>query len=507
MPRSKIVENTVSLSVSGAGGLVFTLVQLSILSRFLEGESFGVFVALRGFSILLGTLILLGLPQVIIRFFPSYQTRGSRGRALGLFFFSTGVVAVLGLLLYLGAGRLVSFVPSGIRSLSFFRQALPWLALASCALAAKMLLYGGFNGLREMRMQMILELLYLSMLTVFIFAERNVLDVVLLFKAIFIFNASVFVIGLPGFIVFARRLIRESEGAGYEGLVLPSLLPYWFGSLLMSLVALAFSDVDRFVMSSVLPVAAVSIFHIASRVNLLIRRFLGIPLLAAQPEITRVYEEGRGGGLKGDIRLFTKSALIASLFVSGLVAVVGRDVITLLSGREYADAYPILLVLLPTVPIAAVAGPLLAAMRSLHYMRWAVLCDFVWMVAYFGSFFLLVSFLGVTGMAVAQIVAGLVQMASAVLLSRREGLYGGVGSRLKRVIVVLLLAVPAGMLITGLGGLPVSIAFVVAAPVLFRFLLKRLNVFEEREKERMLGLIKLAPARKTASWMLSVEAQ
>ena len=87
--RSRIAGNSISLAVSGAGGMVFTLIQLSILSRTLDGELFGAYVVLRGFSLFLSTIILIGLPQVIIRFLPSFQKRGEEARALRLFTFSS----------------------------------------------------------------------------------------------------------------------------------------------------------------------------------------------------------------------------------------------------------------------------------------------------------------------------------------------------------------------------------------------------------------------------------
>ena len=76
--RSRLAGNAISLTIAGAVGMLFTLIQLSILSRYLDGDSFGLFVALRGFSLLFSTLILAGLPQAIIRFFPSYQKKIGR---------------------------------------------------------------------------------------------------------------------------------------------------------------------------------------------------------------------------------------------------------------------------------------------------------------------------------------------------------------------------------------------------------------------------------------------
>jgi O-antigen/teichoic acid export membrane protein len=370
-----------------------------------------------------------------------------------------------------------------------------------------MLLYGGFSGLRRMRMQMILELLYMCVLTGYIFLERDVLGVAMLMRALCFFNSAVFVAGVPIFMLFARRLIVHDNGGGGEGIVLPSLLPYWVGSVLLSLVALAFTDADRFVMSAVLPVSAISLFHIASRINFLVKRFMGMPIIAAQPEITRIYEEGRWGELAGKIGLFTRGTFVVSLFVAGIVAIVGKDVIVILSGSRYDGAYPVLLILLATVPIAAVIAPLLMTMRSLHFMRWAVLCDLLFMAVYFGTFAVFVSIMGLSGMAVAQIAASTVQMSAAIILSKREGFYGGVGSRSLRAVVVVMVMVPLGILITGSWGLPASIVVLALWPFVFKIAVDRLAIFEPDEKKQMVGLIPLPRGRRAAAWMLTMETE
>jgi O-antigen/teichoic acid export membrane protein len=379
-----------------------------------------------------------------------------------------------------------------------------WLSLSSVTLALKMLLYGGFNGLREMRMQMLLELVYLAMLTMYMIFERGRLSVELLFAAIFVFNLVVFVCGVPLLVRQALRFVSHAR-AGVEGVVVPNLFAYWAGSICLSIVALAFTDVDRFVMSSVLPMAAISLFHVASRVDVLLKRFLGLPIIASQPEITRVYEEGRWADIAGTIGLFTKGLVAAALFCTALFAVVGRDVIVVLAGKSYADSYRILLILLPTVPIAAVTAPLSATMRSLHFMKWAVLCDFLWMAAYFGTFFLFASFIGVEGMAVAQVLASVIQMATAVMIARRERFYGGIGTGLGRLFVVLAFVTACGMAVTSLVRLYASLAFIICSPFAVRFIIARLGIFKPDEKARILDLVTVRFGRSVIGWVLSAE--
>jgi O-antigen/teichoic acid export membrane protein len=503
VPRSKITENTIFLTVGGAASVVFTIIQLSILSRSMSENAFGLFVALRGFSLLLGTVMLVGLPQVLVRFLPSYQARRAPRRAIAVFLASSAVVIVIGTALYATSGAWAGVIPARMRGLIPSSAVLPWVVLSSITLALKMLLYGGFNGLREMRFQTLFECAFLAIFTVYIVGARSRLEVGSLFEVMFIVNGALFVVGIPIYAARVSRLMRAAAQARVDGVVLPSLSTYWIGSIALSVVALAFSDVDRFVMSSVLPMAAVSLFHVASRVDVLIKRFLGLPILAAQPEITRVYEEGRWGDIAGRIGLFTKGMLVAALFCVSLFAVIGKAVIIVLSGKTYVDSYPIILILLPTVPLAAVAAPLLATMRSLHFMRWAVLCDFLWMVMYFGTFFFFVSVIGVRGMAVAQLVASAVQTSAAILLARREKFFGGVGSGLGAPFVAIVILTAAGMLVTRQWGVAASAACLALAPLAAKLIIKRLGVFEPDEARQILAIVTVPAGRRVLAWLLS----
>ncbi len=505
MTRSRIAENTASLAVNGFCSLFFTIIQLSVLSRHLGGDLFGLFVSLRGFSLLLGTIVLVGLPQVLIRFLPSYQSRGRRGAAVLLFTCSFAAVLIIGALLYAGSSFWIGLIPGELRRLSADPETMRWMIIASIALASKMLLYGAFSGLREMKMQMILELFYSLLFTAFIVAMRSAIDVTMLFQAMGVLNAMTFGAGAPLFFHLISKVIPASGGAEPDGVALPALMPYWLGSLVLSFVALAFTDVDRFVMSIALPVSAISLFHVASRINFILKRFLAIPILAAQPEITRVYEEGRAEILTGKIRLFTKVTLVSSLFLIGLFVVIGRDLIRLLSGAEFIDAYVVLVLLLPTVPVAAVSAPLLATMRSLNHIRWAVLCDCLWMVFYFGSFLFLVRSIGVKGMAVSQIIASVMQMLVAVRLAKAGGFYGGIGRGVGRALAAALVLAPLGFLATLAGGLPVSVLIAVASPFLGRFLVRRLGVIEPSERGEILDMITVEFGKRAFEWLVPPE--
>jgi O-antigen/teichoic acid export membrane protein len=504
--QSRIAENTMALTVAGALQMVFTLVQLGALSRHLGSEQFGLYVALRGFSLLLATVILVGFPQVLVRFLPSFQSRGRRRSAIGWLVLFSSVVIILGIILLATAPHWMKVMPKNLLTSDLSGGMLRWMILASIALSLKLVLYGGFSGLREMRMQMYFELAFHVLFTGLILLRISSIDVTFLFGALFVLNAAIWVGGVPVYLLIVRRSFLGGMPEGTKAAALPSPAGYWGSALALSYAALAFSDVDRFVMSSLLPVAAISIYHVASRVNQIIKRFLGFPVVALQPELTRIYEEGRWEDLSGRIGLFTKAVVTAALAIASIIAATGGQLIELISGSEYSQAYLLLLLLLPTVPAAAFIAPLTSAMRGLHYMKWAVVCDLSWMVVYFAGLFILVPRIGIIGTVSAQLAATAVQAAAAVILARKEGLYpGSGGAAILRMLTVSLVFAVAGGAACFAWGLPAAAACILLSPFLMRFAAGRLSLFEPDEIDTLVEMMRGRQGSSVVRWVLSLE--
>jgi O-antigen/teichoic acid export membrane protein len=261
-------------------------------------------------------------------------------------------------------------------------------------------------------------------------------------------------------------------------------------------------------MTSLVPLGVIPIYHVASRINQLIKRFLGFPVVAMQPEVTRIYEEGRWHELEGRIALFTKATVVVSLACAAVAAAVGREAIVLMSGEQYAGAYPLLLVLLGTVPVAAYVAPLGATMRALHFMWWAVLCDFAWMAAYFAGMFLFMPRAGLIGAALAQSAAYIFYTALSIEFARRRRFLGGRGiPAMARALVVCSAAGAAGAAACALWGLPAAAACVVLLPLLIRAALHRTGIFERGEAEAIAAMIPPGPVRRVVRWALSLERE
>ena len=78
--RSRFFSNTVALIVQTVVATVVTLVQVKILSNSLSKDTFGLFVSLRGLSLLISMLAANGLPALLVRFLPAYERAAGNGR-------------------------------------------------------------------------------------------------------------------------------------------------------------------------------------------------------------------------------------------------------------------------------------------------------------------------------------------------------------------------------------------------------------------------------------------
>ena len=102
----------------------------------------------------------------------------------------------------------------------------------------------------------------------------------------------------------------------------------------------------------------------------------------------------------------------------------------------------------------------------------------------------------------AQIIASIVQALFAVSMAKREGLYGGIGAGIWKVLSALVVLAPIGIWITYIGGLSASIAVVLVAPFLGRHLLRVLRILDSCEKRDILTMIPVSFGRRAMAWFI-----
>lgn len=411
---SRFLSNTAALAIAAVASTLFTLIQVKILAGHLTREMFGLFAALRGLSLLASMLAANGLPQILVRYLPVHEARGDRGRAVALSVtcaaIATALTALFVAAMHVLRGPVFSSVPDNAMSPGF----LFWFYVTTLGVTLKLVLYGGLGGLRRLGAQTWLETSSLAVQVAWVFALRGNLGLENLFMILGVVSIAGVAAGIPW---YARRLAGDIRPGSSDGAAV-SYRDYWPGAVGLSLVAVAFSDVDRYVLSGVLALEMLSLFHIASRVVRLSHRFLGIPVLAFQPEVSRIDAQGRRADVELSTRVYLKFNIVASVFVAAAVAVFSAEIIRVIATEAYLGARPLLLVMAASIPLTAMTSPLTSVMKALEQIREAFLCDLLWALSYLALLVTLGRSFGLMGAGYALLVACLLQLVLAVRLGR-----------------------------------------------------------------------------------------
>ena len=201
--RSRFVGNTAALAVSTVLATALTVVQMRILAGSLPMDEFGLFASLRGLSLLISMVAANGFPQLLTRFLPEHAARSQRAaaaRLMALTLATTGIAcAILLLLVFALKNRAFSQVPASEMGAGL----LVWFALTTVAVALKLVLYGGFNGLRRFGSQTMFETGALVLQVAWMAMEADRLTVVRLFEIVGVTSVLAALAAIPW---FASRL-------------------------------------------------------------------------------------------------------------------------------------------------------------------------------------------------------------------------------------------------------------------------------------------------------------
>lgn len=497
--RSRFYGNTAVLAASTVLATLLTLAQMRILAAGLPLATFGLFASLRGLSLLVSMIAANGLPQVLVRFLPEHAARGERGAATRVSLFALAVTAGACAVLLAAVAGLRGVFFRGVPAAEMSGALVAWFALTTVAVALKLVLYGGFNGLRRFGTQTMLETGALAAQVAWMYAERDALDLVRLFEITGVTSALTAAVALPWYASRLRADAPAARGSGERG----SYARYWAGAAGLSVVALAFTDVDRWVLSNVLALESLSLFHVASRIVRLANRFIAIPVLAFQPEVTRVQAEGRPGVVESSTRAFFKASVMTACLASAAIAVFADPLIELASNADFLGARTTLLLLCASIPLTAMTAPLTAVMKALDGVRAALYCDLAWAAVYVGLMLALAPRVGLEGAGIAGLAAAGVQLALAVRLARvRPPARDAFAALCKSLVAALLAFAPAwwvGRAGAGLGWQALAGA---AGVWIFVIAARRMRVLSETERERLRSVLSRRGAGPALAWFI-----
>ena len=109
------------------------------------------------------------------------------------------------------------------------------------------------------------------------------------------------------------------------------------------------------------------------------------------------------------------------------------------------------------------------------------------------------------GMAMAQVLASIVQMSVAVALSKKEGFYGGLGRGAGKAIIAFLLIAPPWILLSRNLGLYAVLISMAVSPLVLRTVLVRLKVFDPVEVETLSKMVPKKVVQRLLLWLIDPE--
>ena len=487
--ESRFVSNTVALVLQTVVATLLTLVQIKLLANYLSKDDFGLFASLRGLSLLLATLAANGLPQLLIRFIPVYETRKDRRQAVRL-----GVSCVAGSTLLLAAVvvivqllkvRTFAFVPPETLSPGFYL----WFYATTLGVMLKLILYGGLNGLRRLATQVAIETLSLAGILAWIVFARESLTIPGLFRILGVVNLAASAAALP---LFFGGLVQSTSGdapAGREPA--KGYLGYLWWAAGLSLVALAFSDVDRYLLAQVISLEMLALFHIGARIARLANRVLGVANLAFQPEVTRLDTEGREDRVVQSTMIFLKFNTTIAFLMAAVIVVFARGIIVIVASRDYLGAELLLIVLAASLPLSTMTAPITSVMKAIDQVREALLCDLAWAAAYIVLMFTLAPVVGIVGVGLAQLFACLAQLLLAISVSslpidKRQLLKFSF-----KIVTLSAVSFAPAWLAGRTFGLPIwaTVLVFLFGVLVFRWGFGRTGVYARREREALVALL------------------
>jgi O-antigen/teichoic acid export membrane protein len=518
--KSRFVSNSAALGTSAVITTLFTLAQVKILAAFLAPEAFGLFAALRGFSLLVALLAANGFPQLLVRFLPRHEAKKQLASALVLsgvcFFVPLFLLTVFVFVIEANRSFFFDVVPAGWLENSGGAAGAAglfvWFYATTLGVTLKLILYGGLNGLRRLPAQVILELVSLAVQVAWIYAWRDQLTLARLFMVLGVTSLATCAAGLPWYFIRLSHDVSPAAGTspGRDGTAEGTSVgyrEYWLGATGLSLVAVAFTDVDRYVLSQVLALEILSQFHIGSRILRLANRFLSVPVLAFQPEVTRLDAERRHESIAASTKVFFKfNSAVATAVMFALWAL-APEMVRLVSNAQYEPAVPLLRILVISIPLTAMTAPMTTVMKALDQVGRALYCDLAWAVTYIALLLLLGGAYGLAGAGVAQVSASLAQLTLAMTLGRLKFGPGFAPVVISKSVLSALVAfaplLGAGALLSmSPATLLVKAVLFAAALVIFRAMIRVTGVFDPHEREALIALMTKRGAGRFARWIV-----
>ncbi len=402
----KIIRGTFVYSISGIIVSFLSFIQVKIITGVLPKGEVGLFFGLTGTVMFVADFLKLGLPKILPRFIPVYESRGDVSNAKNLLGFGVLVYSVLMFLSTIFALLLTHLL--GVRTT--FWKLIPLAFLSYSIMATLQVLTLGLIALRKPAVASIFVALPPLLYTVLIFLTRSRLTLPLLFLLILIsylpFAFFSFMASRPGQ-PFSFRWDKE-------------FLDFTKYAVLSTIFAPVYHHYDYVVLSSLSAFPSLALFGVARKVENFLRRLLWLPLEVLAPEIS--FRDRNPSESREFINILTKSYLIFGIFITVPVILYRKEIIVFISQSAYAGAGIFLFLLSVHVMLLTLMSPYSVAARSLGHMDIAFIKDIVRNGSYIIIALVFTKLWGPTGLAMSFIASTLLGLIYIIPACTRIGI-------------------------------------------------------------------------------------
>jgi O-antigen/teichoic acid export membrane protein len=395
-----------SFSIRGLGAALSFAVSVT-LARLLGAEGYGAYAFVVGVVALLAIPVQAGVGTTVVKFTAAYEARKEWNLLKGLLQWATGVVGKTSIVCSVVAVAVFWLSPSLLPGRNYGTllvglAALPLIALVQVRSAT---LRGFRSFARSELAEAVIQpgVLLLLILAAWAAATAFGPSKVMVF---YFFATAVALLALSGWA--KSRLPREFVGA-----VPDKNVPAWIKTAAVVTITrggrIAVGRLDLIVVGAVLGAEAAGVYRISQALVLPVSFGLNSVNVVAGPYFSKHHASGRGAAPMSVLLVSSaiSTAVAAPAFV--LLVLLGRPVLQMVYGSDFANAYVPLLVLAVGHFVNAVAGPVASLLTMTGQEKWTLAGVLLGGAVSVISYGLLVPALDITGAAIGT-TAGLVVM-------------------------------------------------------------------------------------------------
>ncbi len=398
--KKQVYKNTI---VSYAGMIIGFVNLILLYPRFLSTEQIGLFQLLIGLSVLYSLIASMGVPSIIVRYFPFFRTED---RAHNGFIALAGRLALVGFIL----STLIFLVLKPVIVSSFsqkaqlFIQYYYYLVPLACFTIffnfleafGKVIYQSIFSAVLK---EVVLRLLTTIAMFALAMGYINFQQFIVLYV---VFNG---IICISLFIsLFMSGQFSYKSGAKQIAITNKEIVNFGLFTLLSSTVYVLLQNVDKYMLSAMAGLAIQGVYSIYSGIGIVIN----IPAQALNRTTYQIVADSwKAKNMASIAEVYSKTSIVQ--MVVGCLLFIGiminkENLLSLLHKKEYADQFNVLIVICLGFLVDITGGLNTYIVTTSHKYRLVTILVIVWSIICIGLTYLLIPTFGGMGAAGAYLI-------------------------------------------------------------------------------------------------------